>query len=166
MLPDQPWYVKCPHCQTLLWIDEIEVVGEVDPFSKDKADENTKPFCTPDLNDFYSTLASGNLNKQKEHYIRLRVWWAENDKRRDAKTMEAFSENEKNNLQLLTQFLDDSDDNNRLMRAEIKRELGEFEAAESILSEPFDEALSKAVTIIRDLVQERNSFVAKMNFEQ
>ena len=165
MLPDQPWLVKCPHCQSLLWIDELEVVAEVDPFSKGKAHKDAQAYCTPELNDYYSILESIKIDKEKEHYIRLRAWWAGNDKRRDTKIKQDFSEKEIENLQSLNNLLDDSNDNDRLMHAEIKRELGEFEEAESILSDPFNEEFAKAVNNISGLVQERKSFVAKMNFD-
>jgi hypothetical protein len=32
MLPDNPKLVKCPHCRSLVWIDKLETVGEVEPF--------------------------------------------------------------------------------------------------------------------------------------
>ena len=34
MLPDQPWLIRCPHCATLIWIDEQEQVGEIEPWGE------------------------------------------------------------------------------------------------------------------------------------
>ena len=32
MFPDQPWLVMCPHCHSLLWIDELKGLGVIDPW--------------------------------------------------------------------------------------------------------------------------------------
>ncbi len=100
MLPDQPRFVKCPHCQALVWIDELEEVGKVEPILGNEIYKNAKSY-----------------------------------------------------------------DNNRVMMAEIKRELGQFEEAEILLRKPFASELPQAVSIIRELVQSRESFVAEMEFK-
>ena len=48
------------------------------------------------------------------------------------------------------------------MIAEIKRELGLFEDAEKMLSEPFEEQYLQAVSIIKGLIQKRDPFVTTM----
>jgi len=44
--------------------------------------------------------------------------------------------------------------------------LGEFDDAEFILTAPFGDEFSKAVAIIRNLIQRRDRFVSKMNFDE
>lgn len=51
------------------------------------------------------------------------------------------------------------------MIAEIKRELGLFEDAEQVLSESFEDQYIQAVSIIKGLIQKRNSFVTTMDFD-
>ncbi len=166
MLPDQPWLVKCPHCQALIWIDEQEKVGEIQPFSDSASYKDTKPYSVPELQDYFSELKKSKIGREKEQYIRLRAWWAGNDKRRSADDIkEKLSEEERRNLQELEKMLDPSDDGNRIMIAEIKRELGQFEDADNLLSRPFDDELSHTASIIRELIQKRDPFVAELKFE-
>lgn len=166
MLPDPPWLVKCPYCQAPIWIDEQQEIDEVDPFGDIGTDKEAKPCRVPELQDYFTELKQSNLDRTKEQYIRLRVWWAGNDKRRRAGDIkENLSSNEVENLEALFNILDSSDDNDRIMMAEIKRELCQFEDAEIILSEPFSKGLSQAASIISELVQKQNPFVSEMRFE-
>ena len=166
MLPDQPWLVKCPHCQVLIWIDEQEEIGKFEPFSDSRAYKDAKPYSVPELQDYFAELNKNSLDREKEQYLRLRAWWVGNDQRRDANNIrQNLSDEERGNLQALDKMLDPSEDNDRLMMAEIKRELGQFEEAEVILTEPFVNELSQAVSIIRELIQRRELFVAEMKFE-
>ena len=62
-------------------------------------------------------------------------------------------------------MLDPSDDNDRIMNAEIKRELGQFEDAKAILKEPFVNDFSQAISILKELIKRGEPFVAEMKFE-
>ncbi|WP_424945658.1 hypothetical protein [Candidatus Spongiihabitans sp.] len=101
MLPDQPWLVKCPHCQALVWADEQEKIGEVDPFRNSGATKSAKSYSAPELHDYFSKLKTSDLSEKKEQYLRLRAWWAGNDKRRGANKKQNLSDEERGNLQLL-----------------------------------------------------------------
>ena len=164
MLPDQPWLVICPHCQALIWIDEQVELGEVEPFSDSGIYKGAKSYSVPELQDYFSALKISNLSKNKERYLRLRAWWSGNDERRGSGIKQNLSDDEKENLQALDKMLDTPDDNDRLMKAEIKRELSQFEEAEAILKESFDSEFSQAVSIISELVQRREPFVAEINY--
>jgi hypothetical protein len=166
MLPDKPLLVKCPHCQAFIWIDEQEKAGEVKPFSDSGVYKDAKSYNAPELHDYFSKLKISNLSRKKEQYLRLRAWWAGNDKRRYANLKHSLSDEERENLQSLYEMLNTSDDNDRIMKAEIKRELGQFEDAEAILRAPFGNEFSQAVSIIRELIQQRDPFVAEMKFEK
>jgi hypothetical protein len=166
MLPDQLWFIKCPHCQALLWVDEQEKVGEVDPFSDDETFKEAQSYSEPALHDYFFELHKNGLDKKKERYLRIRAWWSGNDKRRDTKTVKQnLSDEEIENIQALYFMLDSSDENDRIMMAEIMREMGQFENAEMILEKPFTDELSEEVSIIGELIQKREPFVAKINFE-
>ncbi len=165
MLPDQPWLVICPHCQALIWIDEQAELGEVEPFSDSGIYKGAKSYSVPELQDYFSALKISNLSKNKERYLRLRAWWSGNDERRGSGIKQNLSDDEKENLQALDKMLDTPDDNDRLMKAEIKRELSQFEEAEAILRESFDSEFSQAVSIISELVQRREPFVAEIYYE-
>ena len=208
MLPDQPWLVKCPHCQNLLWIDELEEIRESElwkdlKFPKSNNEQElqdyfaklkSKSYNEPELQDYFAKLKSNNLSSKKILYIRTRAWWKGNDVRRTNDILEEMrkywknlpdksskkaetgryiernsipkeklilSDEERNNLQMLYDILNSSDDD-LLMKAEIKRELGQFEDAEDILKHRFDEEYSQYYSVIKKLVEKRDPIVAKM----
>ena len=165
MLPDLPWLVKCPHCQSLIWIDEQEEIGEIEPYIDSGTYKGAKSYSEPELQDYFAELKISNLGRKKELYLRRRAWWKGNDKRRGANIKQNLSDEERENLQALDKMLDPSDDNDRIMNAEIKRELGQFEGAEAILQEPFVNDFSQAISILKELIQRGEPFVAEMKFE-
>ena len=50
-------------------------------------------------------------------------------------------------------MLDESEEDDRLMKAEALRELGEFAQAEELLVFKFDEEMTHAVDVIRELIR-------------
>lgn len=169
MLPDQPWLVKCQHCSTLIWIDEQTQVGEIALWGSETDDRNrfpeARPGSTPTLQDYADFLDAGESDKNKERYVRLRAWWAGNDPRRETGHSTQFDSFETQNLRAFLALLDEAEDNDRLMKAEVLRELGEFNEAENLLATEFDDELTQAVSVIRDLNQKRIATVAEMKFE-
>ncbi len=107
-------------------------------------------------------LEKGFSDHKKERYVRLRAWWAGNDGRRSAKARSPLSDSEKANLRRLADLLDEAGGHDRIMKAEILRELGQFDEAMSLLTQPFDDELSRAVAIIKDLVAKKDQFVAEI----
>jgi hypothetical protein len=171
MLPDSPLLVKCRHCKALVWINDLEQVGELNgweaPSDKDVAArfEDVRPVATPPLRDYFKVLAAGVSDPEKEQYLRLRAWWAGNDKRRNVLDPTPLSIVEVRNLRAFAEILDGTDDNDRITKAEVMRELGLFAEADSLLAAPFDDGFAKAVAIIRDLIAQRITAVSEMNCE-
>ena len=115
------------------------------------------------LDDYASFLRNNRLlQPDVEKDVRIRAWWRGNDERRRDQ-QSSLTETEIQNLDALTALLDQSIDYERLMQAEIKRELGDFHHALELLDQPFDEQLSDAVTFIKNLAQQRDSVVAPIN---
>lgn len=169
MLPDQPWLVKCEHCNSLVWIDEQKQVGEIDPWGSRARDADKFPDArsalTPTLQEYAQLIEAGVSDKNKERYLRLRAWWAGNDPRRDTGRSAPLDSFEARNLRAFVTLLDEAEDNDRIMKAEALRELGEFAAAENLLATEFGEELLQAVSIISDLNLKRIATVAEMKFE-
>lgn len=167
MLPDQPWLVKCPHCSTLVWIDEQEQVGEMEPWGPCKQNDsgfhNARPFAVPSLQDYLCAIRSTS-DARKERYLRLRTWWAGNDSRRQGAAT-PLSDDESANIAAFAALLDESDENDRIMKAEVMRELGNYEDALALLSHPFREELVYPATIIKGLAQQKTPFVQEMTRE-
>ena len=169
MLPDQQWLVKCQHCGTLVWIDEQMKVGKIDPWGSEpdngKKFPYARPASTPTLQEYADFLEGGVSDKQKERYVRLRAWWAGNDTRRVSEESAHLNSFETGNLRTFVTLLNEAEDDDRLMKAEALRELGEFGSAEKLLSTDFEDGLLRAVSIIRRLNQKKVTAVAKMEFE-
>jgi hypothetical protein len=89
------------------------------------------PFAeTPTLSDYQSVLESGLAGSpKKERYVRMAA------------------------------LLDPGDPNQRLMSAEVWRELGEFDKSLELLGFDFPQEFAKAVGLIRRLAEERNTKV-------
>ena len=154
MLPDSLWLVKCPHCKASLWIDEQE---------RTERTSSAKKYFEPGLSDYYKVLKDDKLSKKKESYIRIRAWWKSNDKRRGSQNNLSLSAEEKNNLKRLFELL--SSDEYDFMKAEIKRELGEFEAAKEILDQSEVTKKSKKVeSLMRELIDKKSTAVEEIRF--
>lgn len=168
MLPDALWLVKCAHCGALIWINEQKKVGELGPWAprgKDAARfRSARPPAAPSLDDYFAALSAPIADAQKERYIRLRAWWAGNDCRRQSGHAAPMSDQEIANLRTFLPFLDDADENDRVMKAEVLRELGMFRQAESLLLGTFTDCVARAAAIIRDLVSQQVAAVREMAF--
>lgn len=168
MLPDQPWLVKCPHCSSLVWIDEQMQVGEIEPWGP-RGEGLTKftdalPASAPTLREYSAYLLAGVEAGDKERYVRLRTWWAGNDARRNGVQHKPLTEVETANLLAFSALLNEKEDNDRLMKAEALRELGMFDEAEVLLATQFPKELMQAIEVIRSLNQSRKATVAEMIF--
>ena len=160
MMPDQPALVKCPYCETLLWIDEQEEVGEVDPGEEDDRFGECRPLVRPGAADYAAFLEGEISDPDKEAYLRMRAWWAGNDGRREDAGTQRLSEREVANLQVLANLLDESDDYQRVLKAEAMRELGLFDKAVSLLDSPLGDDVCEAAATIKELAAEQDPFVA------
>jgi len=166
MLPDQLWFVKCPHCSALVWLDELEKVGEI-PWdgTPDASLTGAESFLDPSAEDYFAVLSGHALDREKELYLRHRAWWAGNDPRRQGEETGPLSSDEVANLTALAAFLDDSNSHGRIAKAEIARELGQFEEALGLLTAPVSEDHEKAASAIQDLAARRIPSVQEIKFE-
>lgn len=166
MLPDQPWLVKCPNCGALVWTDEQKQVGRVYPCARKRPRLiNAWPCETPSADDYFALLETKVSDPKKERYLRLSAWWAGNDQRRENQEKQPLSEREAGNLRAFIGLLDEADATDRLMKAEAFRELGQFAEAVRLLSQPFEERLSQAVKVIRELTARKCPFLTEIRSE-
>lgn len=169
-LPDHPSLVKCQHCASLIWIHEQKQVGIfgyglITRYAELLASERPGPAATPTLLDYLGFLDAGVGDKHKERYLRIRTWWASNDRRRESSQPTPLDCIETQNLRNLANLFDEAEDNDRLIKAEVLRELGEFGEAERLLTSTFEDRWSHAASIIRGLNQKRIAAVAEMKCE-
>ena len=165
MLPDYPWLVKCHYCEALIWIKEQQKVGEIE-FREPVEDKfkDALPYNDPSFKDYIAILAREVFNNRKERYLRVQAWWMGNDQRREGDNDSPFSKEETANLHAFALLLNEFNENDRLMKAEVMRELGKYQEALAILSSPFSDELVRAVSMIRDLASQNISFVREMKF--
>jgi hypothetical protein len=151
MLPDHPALVKCPVCGGLFWVDEakeVEVGFE--------AAEGKQKVMAPSEKELIPYLASETLPKEKEFYLRLRLWWMANDAwRRVPDAKPAFSKEQLKNLKALSALLNESEPGERILKAEMARELGRFDECLLLLSYQFEEGYEWAVGFIGKLAEEK-----------
>ena len=62
-------------------------------------------------------------------------------------------------LKFLSEMLDETEPNQRILKAEIARELGDFDKCLGLLSHPFDEEYAHAVGLIKKLAEEKVQIV-------
>jgi hypothetical protein len=151
MFPDHPQFVKCPVCGGLFWVEDATEVDSGFDAAKGK-----QQVMAPTGQELLVYLAGASLPKEKEVYLRFRAWWAANDAWRgvpDSKP--AFSKEQVKNLKALSALLDESEPGERILKAEIARELGNFEECLLLLSYQFDKGYDWALDFIRKLAEEK-----------
>ena len=164
MFTDAPQLVKCHHCATLIWIAEQKKVGQIEqPWVDNGGFKDAQPYDAPSVRDYFTYLASGAYGKQKERYLRLQAWWAGNDMRRENNNASPLSDDEIANLRAFAKLLDEAVEDDRIMKAEVMRELGDFDEAMALLSRKYSRGLSSAVKIIKRLAEQKIPFVQELD---
>jgi hypothetical protein len=151
MLPDHPWLAKCPVCSRLFWVDEsVEVDTSFD------AAKGKQQVLAPSEKDLLGFLAGPELPRDKELYVRVSAWRSANDAWRwNPNATPAFSKDQVQNLNALSDMLDEKDPNQRILKAEIARELGEFDECLLLLSHQFESGYERVVGFIKKLAEEK-----------
>ena len=166
MLPQYPALVRCAHCQSLLWLPEAAehqfatppkmfetVAGALDPIPPTERDY---------LEDIETGLAP---DKEREIYCRIHAWHCFNDARRDQKNSAEMSELSAvaaSNMKALFAMLDRMKPEQRMLRAELARELGRFPEALALLNFDFGADYTATATRIRELAGQNKAGVAQV----
>jgi hypothetical protein len=142
-------------CSGLFWVNEAV---EVDTgFDAAKGKQNV---LAPSGKEMLEFLSGPGLPRDKELYVRVWAWRSANDAwRRVSNATPAFSEAQIQNIKTLSNLLDQTEPNQRILMAEIARELGDFDNCKNLLSYEFADQFSYAASIIRQLAEEGDSGV-------
>ncbi|MEJ7843467.1 MAG: hypothetical protein WKF95_17015 [Rubrobacter sp.] len=165
MLPSHPPLVRCPHCGVLLWLPSAEEIGTESPFeSETPGIENPLNPAEQDLLEALSTPPNGA--RDKELFIRIKAWHATNDtERRECPADVSFSPEAEANIEALFRLLDPTTAlKQRIMKAELARELGRFDETKRLLDFPFEEDHMPTVRLIRDLAFQGVRSVAEVSY--
>ena len=142
MFPENPALVRCAHCQTLLWLPEVTEHEFATPPAMFETVKDALDPTAPTEADYLEAIASGLApDQEREIYCRLHAWHRFNDARRNQKNaaeLGELSDVAASNMKALFALLDRIKPAERLMRAEIARELGRFPEALGLLKLKFD----------------------------
>lgn len=167
---DLPKVTKCSSCKHFYWIDEVEVKGEIDLFDNKTKNipqewENAQPIMYLTIDEYIEVLETDVPNDvQKERYLRKQFWWSVNDILREnlnAQIPTYYLQKLHENLAKLTLLLDEYNPNDRIIKAEIARETGDFKEAIRLL-EGVPENYSWVVNKIMELAKNENSLVTQL----
>lgn len=153
----------CPECSKYFWREDVptlESMSHSKYFTKyaENSDKKSPRHAAWVEGRDYEDMVRQSFwrTKDEERYIRIRAWWSSNGPYRDESTLEfGLSSEQKKNLRRLLHLLDTDDPDEALMKAEILRELGQFEECLKLLANPFDERLLQTVNAIKDLAHGR-----------
>ena len=120
----------------------------------------------PNMNDYFRLLKAKIDSDEREAYLRLRAWRAGNDRRRrsehgprkfrkNGKPLAPLAYPEIKNMKELVCILDEQDDEERLLKAELFRELGFFNQCLNCLAKPLDCEYKAAAGFISELAAEK-----------
>ena len=167
MLPRPPAITKCHACDSTYWVADAKRVGEytfwesedsnVDPTWKDapKIEELTE-------DEYYHAIDSGlGATTEKEKHLRLVTWWCSNDGFRDSsKSFDQAPEDRcVENMRRLFDLLDTDDVNDRITKAEVARELGNFTEAIDLATTIDDEDTEHVKSFLLDLCHQQSTVV-------
>ena len=132
MLPVYPKITKCKKCNTIFWLSKSKEIGTFEWGDNNNSQwQNADKAEFLEIDDYYNAINKGIAENSKEElFIRQRIWWAYNDKiRKGQKIFNDESDELRwiDNVRKLKILLDQSDINQKIMIAEINRNLGDFE---------------------------------------
>lgn len=171
MLPDTPMVVVCPHCGKVDWLKNFVEVGEIPgprgfgvPLPEYDLSFEDLPFIeVPTGDDYLGFIESTELIHDQEFYLRWTYWHLMNDARRKSSALLPLGIDEVENLQRLLVLIKSPSESIRLAKAEIHRELGDFESCAKLLDYDFSEEFIPTAVAIYMLQEEKNPYVGQIH---
>lgn len=168
MLPEFPDLTKCKKCDTILWLSKLKEIGTYE--WGDKKNPKWKKAAKADfldIEDLFRALNEGIAeNKQEELFIRNLIWWAYNDRKRND-INQFIDENDeikwRENCNKLISLLDQSVLNQKIMIAEIHRNLGDFENCINIIQSVDNDDLNWLKEKFINECKRKNKWVIELN---
>lgn len=186
--PQAPAIIKCGQCSHVYWLEDASVLGELDTRNTTASPHEwrrAQRVLEPQEADYYVALAAGlGRTRKEERTARILAWWKSNEplrgdlvtrvydrwdfltdlsgapkKRHQLGQFNVDPPARQSNMELLLPLLDRRDPGDRLMKAEVLRELGRFEQARLALDQVEYDPLAGIVDQIRALCDEGDSLV-------
>ena len=149
MMPEFPKITRCSKCKTIFWISKAKKIGQrgfgiADRFEGTLEDQKYQNAQTARFLSFQQYILALECtiysSSEEEFYIRKKLWWCFNDKVRDGKSLFIYKLNSQRwseNIIRLIELLDKNDDcidKEKIMLAELNRNLGNFEKCMYLLN--------------------------------
>lgn len=171
MLPEIPSITICSKCNNIFWIDKAKVVAEIGPFRpfRTQSEENLNAeearFLT--IDEYLMSIDKKVFSKRKEEkYLRISLWQAYNDRVRDGKDLfktETEKSNWLMNVNRLLELLNYENLNERIMIAELNRNLGNFEKCLEVIDSIESTDLERLKTQFKNECLKKNTSVFEIN---
>ena len=155
-----PSLIKCPHCNSLQWsrsLEEIESIG-------DSKAELASFYVEAELEDLL-TFAQANSNTEQQLKIRMLAWHKGNDARRHSNEQVPLLVSEVENLNAIWMLMNADQSSDRVVQAEILRELGRFEDALQIIKDSI-ESPNELAHFIYELIEQKQMQVCEINLDK
>ena len=164
MLSSYPPLVRCPHCSVLLCLPSAEELGTEPPFESEML--GTGDPIEPTEQDWLEALETPLAEAQiGELFIRIEAWHAANNPGRANRNAGAPLPSEAQaNMEEISRLLDTEDPKQRIMKAELARELGRFDEVKYLLDFPFAEHHLVLVRLISNLTLQGYRSVAEVSY--
>lgn len=169
MLPDFPAITKCEKCRNIFWVSDAKEIGsyEFDATPLRKEWENAQRVTFLSYMEYYKVLNTDLIrSKEDEIFIRTRILWEYNDSYRKGRTSHESEEGKikkKENIEALIALLDINDVNQKLLMAELYRNLCNFDEAINLLNTNDDEKLKWIKERMIEECNKQNSLVFQLN---
>lgn len=172
MMPNYPAYIGCPHCKASFWIEDAELVKSLGwdegielPDSILDIAQHKYPLSYKDPTEsiYLQGLKDSKLTKDKEIYLRVNLMRLYNDANRDQKTQRPTTKAQKDNWQRLIEILGNETTEDKLLKAEVYREMGEFNQAKATLKGEFDDDYMQSLDLLDKLIEARDHRVMCIN---
>jgi hypothetical protein len=168
MLPDFPELTKCKQCNTIFWLSKMKEIGTYEwGDNKNPKWQNTDDAEFLTIDDYFQALEAGMAeDKNEESYIRQQIWWTYNDRVRNGENMCKNEEDElrwRENVSILLSLLDLDDLTQKIMMAEINRNLGNFENCMNIVESIDNDELNWLKEFFFTECKRKNTLVVALN---
>jgi len=191
MMPEFPKITRCSKCKTIFWISKAKKIGQrgfvvtdiLEGTIEDQKYQNAQTARFLSLQQYILALEIPIYTSfEEEFYIRKRLWWYSNDRvrdgkistrllwyfidrLRDGKSLFIFGFNRRRlfeNTNRLLVLLYATNDNEKVMLAELYRNLGHFEKCMDILNSIEDPEFNSIKAAFKKKCNDKNTKVFKL----
>lgn len=164
MFPNVPAAASCPHCNSLVWLFELEEIAQLEgsAFNEDPSKFEVLPnYQELNADQYWKVLASGQLDDEKEAYLRFSLFQLLNNDRRNDE-LKPYSSRELANISALLGLMNERNERGVLIKAELLRCLGKFKEAMAVLELDFGYEYAKQAELIYSLSLREDPYVKRI----